>query len=453
MADASKFSPDGGTTILDLKDKNGRIMSEQLIRDTVGWTGKNIIPFPYLQNSGIINRGITWTYDEDGIIHANGTSSEVSLDSFIALTDLRTDIFPAGKYILTGCPAGGSSTTYWVVIYINNVEYRDYGNGVKVTINENDNCQIQCRIYRNGYVADDIDFKPMLCDERISDLTFERNHNDVTNTLKELLADAEVIEPYNVTIPYNDTSSNLFVLNSDNSITIKAGTVPAGGARFTFFNFNKEKLRDGKTYTININNVIGDTIDSTSPFVVYVNGKDSTGTNIGIADIPRSATNGFTFTADYSTYEQGYRSGIWLFPNAVIANDITVKPVLKETYIPAKDITSFIDLYKKNDSISDKTASAYGFITTSGNALILFVNLDKILANDITSFSLTKTTSTIRHVAGGYVGGSESDYTSYLNSVVRLGNQLKFEFINTSGWGVTNNTPVAGEIALTGSFS
>lgn len=42
MSEFNKYSTDGGATFIDVEDTNGRIMSEQLIRDTVGWTGKNL---------------------------------------------------------------------------------------------------------------------------------------------------------------------------------------------------------------------------------------------------------------------------------------------------------------------------------------------------------------------------------------------------------------------------
>lgn len=41
MADVSKFSPDNGITIYDIKDAKGRVEARTLLKDTVGWTGKN----------------------------------------------------------------------------------------------------------------------------------------------------------------------------------------------------------------------------------------------------------------------------------------------------------------------------------------------------------------------------------------------------------------------------
>ena len=53
------------------------------------YSAKNLIPYPYVHASGRVNRGITFTYGDDGIIYGNGTHAE-SGQPFIQLTQAET---------------------------------------------------------------------------------------------------------------------------------------------------------------------------------------------------------------------------------------------------------------------------------------------------------------------------------------------------------------------------
>lgn len=124
---------------------------------------KNLIPYPYYDASGSTNRGITFTYDADGVITANGTSFEANLDSFFLVNRTSDLTLKAGSYIISGCPTNGGNTKYWIVVYKGTSEIvRDYGEGAMFTLNSDTAVAVQCQVYRNGYVANNLVFKPML---------------------------------------------------------------------------------------------------------------------------------------------------------------------------------------------------------------------------------------------------------------------------------------------------
>ena len=86
-----------GTTVSDFKTYK-----------SVGDLGtKNLIPYPYYNTTKTVN-GITFTDNGDGSITANGTATADAYFSFSG----RLDTFEKKKYMLSGCPTGGSKTTY-----------------------------------------------------------------------------------------------------------------------------------------------------------------------------------------------------------------------------------------------------------------------------------------------------------------------------------------------------
>ena len=195
MADFSKISPDNGQTILNAKDTNGRIMSEQLIRDTVGWTGKNLLKLPYAGNTG--GSGITWSVDSDGIVTGTGTSTNDATYYQVSTRNDNKHIIPAGTYTFSGCPSGGSSGTYYLAVgWTKNGSYyeagQDTGNGVTITLENSTDIDIRC-IMKTG-VSDKV-FKPMIRLATITDGTYEPYHDDVETEITNMqLALTDTIE-------------------------------------------------------------------------------------------------------------------------------------------------------------------------------------------------------------------------------------------------------------------
>ena len=96
----------------------------KIVNDNWQGNGYNLIPFPYTDNNGIVNRGITYTYDDSGLIIADGTVSESNLDSFFSCNNVSRKYIelPEGKYKLLSGISDESNTKYWVTVYSGSTE-------------------------------------------------------------------------------------------------------------------------------------------------------------------------------------------------------------------------------------------------------------------------------------------------------------------------------------------
>ncbi|MBR2707324.1 MAG: hypothetical protein IKE74_08860 [Mogibacterium sp.] len=126
---------------------------------TVTRTGKNLLQLT--ATSRTLN-GVTFTVNADGTITANGTCTAAAWYQ-IATVTLN------GEYIISGCPSGGSSTTYSIVSQgVQTVT--EYGDGATVNY-DGTNKIVYIYIY-NGATVNNIVFKPMIRNTG-TDTTFE----------------------------------------------------------------------------------------------------------------------------------------------------------------------------------------------------------------------------------------------------------------------------------------
>jgi hypothetical protein len=102
---------------------------------------------------------------KDGVVNASGTATGSP-----TIVSIKSVLLPPGDYVFSGCPATGSDTTYSLVLLssTNGTNYSqydnkvDYGKGVSFTLSE----QLYIRLaiqFKNGYVASNLVFKPMIC--------------------------------------------------------------------------------------------------------------------------------------------------------------------------------------------------------------------------------------------------------------------------------------------------
>lgn len=140
-------------------------------------TGKNLLA-PNTNKSALTFNGITYTpvYDGDLLqyVNVNGTASADS--SYSIQNASRYDIDNTKSYIFTGCPSGGSSGTYSVVIYYydENNGYLGgvYDTGIGRTIPTAS--KILTNIYiKSGQTINNLKFYPMLRLSSVSDATYE----------------------------------------------------------------------------------------------------------------------------------------------------------------------------------------------------------------------------------------------------------------------------------------
>ena len=111
--------------------------------------------------------GITWTVNSDGTVTANGTANG---NSWFYLTANPANIQYGVETVLSGCPEGGSATTWEIQCSMVGGSTRsDYGNG---TTQPHDYSYryIACCV-RNGQTATNLTFKPMVCAKTLYDIT------------------------------------------------------------------------------------------------------------------------------------------------------------------------------------------------------------------------------------------------------------------------------------------
>lgn len=105
--------------------------------------------------------GITFTKNNDGSIVANGTATANTKYYFVSEGGTRENI-KAGTYRITGCPSGGSTSSYRLVIGITKVEEKyDDGNGINITVSS-DNTYYFAIFVHGGQTVSNLVFKPMI---------------------------------------------------------------------------------------------------------------------------------------------------------------------------------------------------------------------------------------------------------------------------------------------------
>lgn len=130
--------------------------------------GKNLLPYPHLDTSKV-RSGITWTDIGDGTVMATGTNGLSGQNIFSCRTRnevISPLILKPGTYTVSGCPSGGSISTYYIQVgkTLNGAWCTlgiDYGEGTTFTITEDTQIQIQSVIGGSATVSNII-FKPML---------------------------------------------------------------------------------------------------------------------------------------------------------------------------------------------------------------------------------------------------------------------------------------------------
>ena len=108
--------------------------------------------------------GIQWAINSDGTVSASGTASA---NSFLYLIPNNTNVSYGVDTFISGCPAGGSSTTYEIqVAMTGGTTYHDYGNGETIPSSYVYRYFVCCvRAGQNIPAANPLIFKPMICDK------------------------------------------------------------------------------------------------------------------------------------------------------------------------------------------------------------------------------------------------------------------------------------------------
>ena len=136
-----------------------------LNRSTLGYQRKNLLK--NTAASRTIN-GVTLTVNEDGSVTLNGTATATVFFEIRKGMLLET----GREYILSGCPVGGSTSSYALLIEDSSQGRTwDFGEGIKFTATST-NYDVKIRINVN-YTAENLTFRPMLRYAEITDDAYE----------------------------------------------------------------------------------------------------------------------------------------------------------------------------------------------------------------------------------------------------------------------------------------
>lgn len=132
---------------------------------------KNLLNVFAVTTPQVIN-GITWTINSDGTVSASGTASA---NSFLYLMPNNSNIAYGDETVISGCPAGGSASTYEIqVAMVGGTTYHDYGGGE--TIPDDYVYRYFVCAVRSGQsipAGSPLVFRPMICRKSFADITSE----------------------------------------------------------------------------------------------------------------------------------------------------------------------------------------------------------------------------------------------------------------------------------------
>lgn len=122
--------------------------------------GKNLLPYPYYyKTSTVTGSGLTFTDHGDGTVTVNGTST-ARVIYYLQYYDGKFILKKGENYILSGCPSGGSSSTYIIQGTDGTTYHTDFGNGKSFTADGN-GYYFYIVVYE-GVTLNNVTFKPQL---------------------------------------------------------------------------------------------------------------------------------------------------------------------------------------------------------------------------------------------------------------------------------------------------
>ena len=201
---------------------------------------ENLIPYPYAETTKTAN-GVTFTVNSDGSVTVNGTATS---DADFML--LRGPIQSYSEsYFLSGCPTGGSDTTYYISESF--TASKDTGNGV--VLNNLPSDQAWRIVIKSGTTVNNLVFRPML-NAGTEAKPYSKWFPGLKNaSFEKIVSTGRNLIPY----PYEESTKTAngvtFTVNSDGSVTVN-GTATA---RTVFFivNINKFlRLSQGVSYRL-----------------------------------------------------------------------------------------------------------------------------------------------------------------------------------------------------------
>ena len=177
---------------------------------------ENLIPYPYTETTKTAN-GVTFTVNSDGSVTVNGTATS---DADFML--LRGPIQSYSEsYFLSGCPTGGSDTTYYISESF--TASKDTGNGV--VLNNLPSDQAWRIVIKSGTTVNNLVFRPML-NAGTEAKPYSKWFPGLKNaSFEKIVSTGRNLIPF----PYAETTKTIngitFTVNGDGSITANGTAV------------------------------------------------------------------------------------------------------------------------------------------------------------------------------------------------------------------------------------
>lgn len=300
-------------------------------------TGKNLLPSWSYSGHSITDNGITYTFNPaTGEITANGTATADSACRLAGATLNPYDL-PAGEYILSGCPSGGSSSTYMLDLQVKfsnkdgETAFYDYGNSIKVKLDD----------YAGSYTT----------------------QNYFIRIVKGTTVNNKVFKPMlrpafsNDTYRPNDSfyKGNLYIGSCETAGDVKDKVASVDG----YFKLRKGvpvcvKFKNSNTYNATSDNKVTLNVNGTGAYNIYYNNGNPTGTN-------RTA---FGYSNRYVTYV--FDGGSWVFQSHSCDDNATYTP---------QSLGSGYGTCSTPNSTSEKAVSLSGYnLVNGGYVSVRFTN-------------------------------------------------------------------------------
>ena len=203
---------------------------------------KNYLKYPFVDTT-VTRNDITFTDNGDGTISVSGTASK---DAIFGLDEYNENNY--SNYVLTGCPSGGSTGTYYLRrrIALNDSSRTyvradiDSGDGIQLTALESGQIA-QFQIFIKSGTTINLLYKPMLSPVEIND----RSYAGYAKTNEELTRDSVTREEINrngvkneLIYPYHGVISPrgiTFTLNDDGTVTANGTASSPAGIYYVIF--------------------------------------------------------------------------------------------------------------------------------------------------------------------------------------------------------------------------
>ena len=203
---------------------------------------KNYLKYPFVDTT-VTRNDITFTDNGDGTISVSGTASK---DAIFGLDEYNENNY--SNYVLTGCPSGGSTGTYYLRrrIALNDASRTyvradiDSGDGIQLTALESGQIA-QFQIFIKSGTTINLLYKPMLSPVEIND----RSYAGYAKTNEELTRDSVTREEINrngvkneLIYPYHGVISPrgiTFTLNDDGTVTANGTASSPAGIYYVIF--------------------------------------------------------------------------------------------------------------------------------------------------------------------------------------------------------------------------